>query len=743
MLAFGLGTFAQIKIQILDDTQRPLVQAHVTYRLLVENAVKETVLSDEQGALIIPVQKLPSNPLLELRISYIGFVDIVDTVSANSANLDYTMSPEAQVLNQFVVTAQYSPNSPDKAVHKVRIIDQKKMERMAAVNLEDVLTNEVNIRISQDGIFGSGLSMQGLSGENVKIMIDGVPIIGRQDGSLDLNQINLNDIERIEIIEGPLSVNYGTSALAGTINLITKKESSEKTNVSATSYYETIGTYNFTGQFAKQIGKARVSLNGGRNFFDGWSPGDPMDPNSDDFIADSTRVDNWNPREQYFLRAAANYRFKKVLGGYRYEYFDEIIKNRGMPGNEVSAFDDTYKTLRTDHNVFLNGEVAEGKNLEFVAAYNRYTRQKNTYIVDLTTLDARLSGTDGSQDTSSFDLWMSRASMAFNKDSSWIHWQVGYDVSYETGTGRRIENTEQAMGNYALFTTAEVSPFSALTIRPGLRYAYNTVFDSPLTPSLNVRYNLNKWILRGSYARGFRAPSLKELHFYFVDINHNIVGNQDLKAEYSHNFSASVKRQQIIKQRILQFELGGFYNDVQNLIDLVFIDVEAQSLTYNNIGRSRTQGVNGSISMMFEHLKANLGASYIGLNNSIANAEGSKTFYYYPEATGNLTYDWKKTGVSASLFYKYQGRLPRTTTNDNGELVQEYVDDYHTLDANLARSFIDRMFTLTVGAKNILDVQNVGFNGAGGGGAHSGGGSSVLVSTGRLYFLKLDFRWSR
>lgn len=742
-LLLGISANAQIKVLVFDDAQLPLVQAHVTYRLLAQNALEKTILSNAEGELLIPIAQAPANTQFEIRISYIGFRDLIDTVAANAGSLTYSMQAENQLLNQFVVTAQYSPSDPDKAVHKVRIIDQEKIERMAAVNLEDVLTNEVNIRISQDAIFGSQMSMQGMSGENVKIMIDGVPIIGRQDGNLDLNQINLNDIERIEIIEGPLSVNYGTDALAGTINLITKKESKEKTSVSATSYYETIGTYNLNAQVAQQIGKARISLNGGRNFFDGWSPGDPMDPNSERFIADSSRVDNWDPREQYFLRASANYRFKRLLGGYRCEYFDETIKNRGTPRTETAAFDDIYKTLRTDHNIFLNGAVAEGKNLEFVAAFNRFNRQKNTYDVDLTTLDRRLAQTTGAQDTSTFDLWMSRASIAFNKDSSWFHWQVGYDVSYETGTGRRIETGGQTMGNYAVFTTAEISPWEDFTIRPGLRYAYNTVFESPITPSLNLRYNLNNWIFRGSYARGFRAPSLKELHFHFVDINHNIVGNQDLRAEDSHNFSASVKRKQIVKQRIFQYELSGFHNDVQNLIDLVFIDVEAQSLTYANIGRSRTQGVNANVSVMFEHLKANLGASYIGLNNSIANANGSDRFYYYPELTANATYDWRKTGIRASTYYKYQGSFPQTTTGENGELVQNYIDGFHTLDANIARSFVEDMFTLSVGAKNILDVQNVGRSGSVGGGVHGGGGSSVLMSTGRLYFLKLDFRWDR
>jgi outer membrane receptor for ferrienterochelin and colicins len=69
-----------------------------------------------------------------------------------------------------------------------------------------------------------------------------------------------------------------------------------------------------------------------------------------------------------------------------------------------------------------------------------------------------------------------------------------------------------------------------------LRYAYNTRYGAPVIPSLNVRWQLNQgFTLRASYANGFRAPSLKELYLFFVDVNHDIVGNEDLDAERSHN----------------------------------------------------------------------------------------------------------------------------------------------------------------------------------------------------------------
>ena len=99
--------------------------------------------------------------------------------------------------------------------------------------------------------------------------------------------------------------------------------------------------------------------------------------------------------------------------------------------------------------------------------------------------------------------------------------------------------TQAEIGDYALFTSSEYKPINGLIIRPGLRYSYNTSYKSPLIPSLNLRYNRNDWIFRTSYSSGFRAPSIKDLYFNFVDSNHDIQGNPNLTAETSHNFSFS------------------------------------------------------------------------------------------------------------------------------------------------------------------------------------------------------------
>jgi len=92
-------------------------------------------------------------------------------------------------LDDIVVTAQYAPTDSRNALHKIRTIKREVIEQRGAVTLEQLLNQELNIRISQDLILGSSLSLQGVSGQNVKIMIDGVPVIGRVGDDIDLSQI--------------------------------------------------------------------------------------------------------------------------------------------------------------------------------------------------------------------------------------------------------------------------------------------------------------------------------------------------------------------------------------------------------------------------------------------------------------------------------------------------------------------------------------------------------------------------
>ncbi|KAA3637088.1 MAG: hypothetical protein DWQ02_07245, partial [Bacteroidetes bacterium] len=165
-------------------------------------------------------------------------------------SLDLAAQPDSQDTiaiffqpEDIVVTAQYAPTDSKKAIHKVRVIKNEEITRRNANDLGELLNMESNISVSNDLILGSSLSLQGVSGQNIKIMIDGVPVIGRSGDNIDLSQLPLENVERIEIVEGPLSVNFGTNALGGVINLITKKAQLNKFEIGLKSRFENPGAF--------------------------------------------------------------------------------------------------------------------------------------------------------------------------------------------------------------------------------------------------------------------------------------------------------------------------------------------------------------------------------------------------------------------------------------------------------------------------------------------------------------------
>ena len=720
------GIAQQDCVITIQTTDGFLPAAHIYFHEVNAPQINRMVLSNSHGIASIPV---PSKTAIAIK--YLGFQTLFDTLE-NSSSKIYTLKQDVFTINDVVVTAQYAPNSPEKTVHKIEIIDRKKIEAQGAVNLRDVLSNTTNIRIAQDNILGSSTSMQGLSGQNVKIMIDGVPVIGRLGGNIDLSQINLNTIERIELIEGPLSVEYGTNALAGTINLITKKNQKEAVNINVNSYYESVGQYNLDGVVGFQKGNNNFSLSAGRNYFDGWSAEEPSFQFPKKKLADSNRNNQWKPKEQFFGQFQFIRSFKELKIRWATDLFQEKITNKGKPRLPYyeTAFDDYYRTLRLNNALAITGKVSKQGNVNLLFSGNIYKRRKNTYYKDLTTLEQQLTDNKADQDTTHYSLLLARGTYSTSKPNAKLNFSVGYDFNVETGKGARIANEKQTIGDYALFGSLEYTALKKLTLRPGLRYSYNTAYKAPLTPSFNARFNHKQFTFRGSYARGFRAPSVKDLYFNFVDINHNIVGNENLKAEHSNNYNLSVVWTKTHKARIYKTEATFFYNDINNLISLA--QGEGASYTYFNLDRYKTKGLKLNGSLIIQHLKFSVGGSYVGRYNNLSEKENIQAFNYSPEVRSNLLYDWKKRGVQVALFYKYTGKLTGYFKDANSTIKQSLRGDFHTLDATLTKSFWNKNIQWAIGAKNLFDVKDVQNQGAGG--AHSSNSGTVAMSWGRSFF---------
>ena len=230
-LAFGQHSVTVIDLESGDPVPGVLIQI-----VNVDEKQIDGFISNFEGQVQHPYQ---GN--YQLLISHVSYT--TETLPLKQGNMIVRMKPNTTTLGDVVVTGQYHPQSAENSVYAVRAIDNETIQRQGAIQLSDVLSKELNIRLSPDMATGeTGFSIQGMRGSNVKILIDGVPLVGRNGNgnNADVSQVNLNTIERVEIIEGPMAVNYGANALGGVINLITKSGSTEKFSLGASLQAETI-----------------------------------------------------------------------------------------------------------------------------------------------------------------------------------------------------------------------------------------------------------------------------------------------------------------------------------------------------------------------------------------------------------------------------------------------------------------------------------------------------------------------
>ena len=648
-----------------------------------------------------------------------------------SLTLSRAQVEDSTLFDGYVVTAEIQPTKSSESVQNIRLISQKTIEKQGAVNLSDLLSKEMNIRVGNDNILGSSLSLQGISGQNIKILLDGVPLIGRENGNIDLSQINLTNIEKIEIIEGPLSVIYGTDALGGVINLISKKISLNKNSlVNAQSYYESIGHYNFGGGAIFKLNNVNISANLNRNFFAGYSP-------------DNTRVMLWKPKQQVFGSFGIHSDVsKKIRVRFKTDIFSEKIENRGTPvinHLEAYAFDEYYLTNRSITSLDVSYKQDVRTNWNVLSSFGFYQRDKITYRKNLVNLFSDVIPTQEANSSTSFLNFMSRGT--YSKITSKVfNYQFGYDINVNSAFGTRIVSEKGKMNDFAVFSCFEYKPNKFFTLKPGIRATYNSIYPAPLVPSIQLQYSRFKNLtMKYAYGRGFRAPSLKELFLDFVDFNHNITGNENLKAEMSDNHNLTFKYKLKHQSKKISFiDVVFFHNSIYNQIAIVAVSPIDLAYTYQNIDNFYSKGASLNVSSKIKDFRYNIGASYIGVYNNAFDVLKNNKFLYSPELRAQLSYSLKikeHEPVSLSLFYKYNGVMNGFAFNETRDIVPTKIAAFNILDVTANRTFWDKKLSLTLGVKNLLNITNV--LATGNTSVHSGGSNSMPISVGRSLFVQL------
>ncbi|MBC6109320.1 TonB-dependent receptor plug domain-containing protein [Pedobacter fastidiosus] len=666
----------------------------------------------------------------------------------------------AKDLKDVVITGQFSPQTLKNSVYNVRTISAEKISLRAATSVQQVLSTELGFRFSNDLMLStSDIQLMGMTGRNVKILLDGVPMVDRSDTRESLNQIDINTVERIEIVEGPMSVVYGTDALAGVINIITKNAGKSLLNISARVQEETVGNeYEAISGKGSHIQNLSASWqNRGwsvlagftHNDFGGWNIGSSTTPR-EEVDAEIAAGNRWKPKEQWLGNTKIGYRNAKFNIWYRLDGLEETIDSRGgMNTLNYKAVFQTYKTNRSTNQLQSEWNLNDRLQLIAIAGYTNLKRATKTVNHDFTTNIETLSTELGTQDVAKFNASIFRATVLY-KLNNMVSFQPGFEFNRDAASGARISGSP-SINDYALFISSEIKPAKGINIRTGLRFIKNSVYDAPpIIPSLNTKFSLNDDLdFRMAYARGFRSPALRELYYDFVDASHNIFGNPNLKAEESNSFNGSLAWAGIHSQE-LQFRstLAGFYNQFKNRITFAQSATDASVTTLINVLNYKTLGGTLDNTFIYKNLNANVGISYIGRYNDLLETDATldiPEFSWAPELTANLSYSFPKINGNISLFYKYTGNLPNyqsTTLSGVQTLKLTEIGSFHLADLMLNKN-IYKYITLNAGIKNLLNVTKLTNTSTASGGAHSTGGSAVPFSYGRSYVFGLIFNWNK
>jgi len=695
-----------------------------------------TTVTDTLGNAYISIGAYPAT----IEVFAIGYDREALNITSPRSDISLKLTKRFSSLDEVVVTGVAAPVKPQNALAAYKIITEATIRAMGAVSLNEVLGNQLNINVSNDEVLGAGMRMQGLGGDKVKVMMNGVAVNGRENGNIDLGQINLFNVEKVEVVQGPMSVIYGSDALGGVVNVI-EKQHRKPFEFQATGNYESIGKYNVNAGAARSWKKHTVSLSGGRNFFQGWRYKDTARMYNGDTVHPQRSL-LFKPKEQYV--ASAGYQYRAASGfklSFNTDFLKEKVTNRGMllsfDPYQITAHDEYYRTSRLISRLSLEGKIGKG-NWQMMNGFAYYHRIRNTYQTDLTTLDETLLTTSGMQDTSKFSDISSRG--IYNNKFRYFELTAGYDVLLQQGYTKKISGDDHFINDYAAFAMTTL-PFLAedrLKIQLGVRASYNTKFRSPLIPSVNILYGPSKRMqLRASYARGFRAPSLKEMYLSFVDVNHQVYGNENLRTEVGNHLQLSLS--DMLHSRggnYTQLMITGFYNDVKNGIVLVPVHPEdPSSIEYQYANQAKQK--NAIATLQTEGQQQNL-HYMIGYSIAYTFAQDSFAAFAAHELSSSLSYFWLAAKTNISVFYKYTGAQPFLRANIDGSANYDgRQPEYHMLDASAERKFWNKRIGLTVGVKNILDVQTLNASGISTGGVHSGNGTLNFLP--RSLFTTLRF----
>lgn len=589
----------------------------------------------------------------------------------SDAQLDSIEAAWTEELNTVVVTGTRTPKLLKDSPVLTRVISDLDIKRTDATNISDLLQSELpGIEFTYSMNQQVNLNMQGFGGNSVLFLVDGERLAGETLDNVDYNRLNLNNAGRIEIVKGGASALYGSNAVGGVVNIITREETDPwRVNVNARLGAHKEQRYGATASFNAGIVNSATTLQ--YNYIDSYNL-----KNEGDY---STYYGgyNWNVKERLTVKATDKLKLIGRLGYY--------FRQR----NSQPALRDRYR----DFSAGLRGlyDFTPTDNLEVAYSFDQY--DKSDFLTTTSKDVRKYSNVQNSV----------RAIYSHTFGGRYVL-TVGGDVmrdylqSYQfTDNGHRSQVTADGLAQIDMNITEN------LNVVAGGRYDYFSEADMRhLSSRLSVMYKLNRVNLRGSYSGGFRAPTLKEMYMDFDMASiFMIYGNPDLKPETSHNFQLSAE----YTRRLLNFNIGGFCNLVEDRITTAW-DQARKGQVYTNVGRVNIAGIDANLSWRHP-CGAGTRVSYMFTHEHVRKGEPYTSSTRPHTATLRLDYakNWKNYGLMVAL----NGRFLSSVNVDEYTSLTEYTEtervhypSYMMWKLNMTHTFM-RGINVTMAVDNLFN----------------------------------------
>jgi outer membrane receptor for ferrienterochelin and colicins len=611
----------------------------------------------------------------KLEVRSVGFKPLIFQLDL-SENLNQIFNPILQEsvlnMNEVVVTGTMQPTFVTQSPIKVEVMTSKHvntyMPAAASGIVESIsLISGVQEVVACGVCFTNSISINGLPGPYTAILMDGTPIYGNLASVYGLNGIPSMIIDRFEVIKGPSSTLYGSEAVAGVINIITKNPETQplfSMDVMGTSHLESFGNFAIAPKLKKASGF--VGLN--------YAYINDFDDINDDGFSDMASLDRisvftkWNIKRKSMepFSIAAKYYYEDRRNG-----VEEFLKDRN------------YRELRGDSEIYGESIYTNRAEIFGTYAFAMNEKLKLDYSFSSHFQDSYYGSSHYKADQNIVftNLIWEKSLKTQNLLAGFTSRFQTYDdntIATQVTSGITVRNKPDNQYIPGLFVQDEWNIGQTFTLLGGVRADHYQSHGMIISPRINSKFKLGQWTtLRSNFGTGFRIVNLFTEDHAFLSSQREVMIVEELEPERSYNFSLNANHIFTMGSSQGSFDFDAFYTYFTNKIIPNYDDPSL--IVYENTnGYAVTKGVSMSVSQEFEFpLAMNIGFNAQDVTETELNQLGEnekRKIEFAPNWTGVFTanYQLKKIGLTIAYTLNVTGpmALPEVYDLDvNGESI--------------------------------------------------------------------------